>query len=212
MQGVFKIGGQTYLSSNSNALTTAWTATTGGFRFSTSPTRIDYTREPLYGEMVNQNPATGQDWTPDELNGVDPDSSLQAFGVNVTAVAAANNISLAQIYLKVTYHTVGESVTNVTVGTHTYHGDNVKYLHDPSDAPAGQRFMGTTPAHGWYEALYSQDCYDFCHRGNAGAPTFSANQGKWMWYSVGGDPTDASRCHEDAGAQGDHRSRPIRRH
>ena len=47
---------------------------------------IDYTREPLYGELVNQNPATGQDWTPDELNGVDPDSSLQAFGVNLTAV------------------------------------------------------------------------------------------------------------------------------
>ncbi len=107
MQGVFKIGGQTYLSSNSNALTTAWTATTGGFRFSTSPSRYDYTREPLYGELVNQNPATGQDWTPDELNGVDPDSSLQAFGVNVTAVAAANNVTLAQIYLKVTYHTVG---------------------------------------------------------------------------------------------------------
>ncbi len=65
----------------------------------------------------------------------------------------------------------------------------MKYLVDPSDAPAGQRFMGTAAAHGWYEALYYQDCYDFCHRGNYGAPTFSANQGEWMWYSVGGDPS-----------------------
>ncbi|MDP1795205.1 MAG: immune inhibitor A [Acidimicrobiales bacterium] len=80
--------------------------------------------------------------------------------------------------------------TSPTVGTHTYHGDNVKYLHDPSDAPAGQRFA-VNPAHGWYNALYNQDCYDFCHRGNGGAPAFSAPQGSWMWYSVGGDPTDA---------------------
>jgi hypothetical protein len=81
-------------------------------------------------------------------------------------------------------------VTNATVGTHTYHQDNVKYLHDPSDVPAGQRFVAVAPAHGWYDALYFQDCYDFCHRGNAGAPTFSAPQGQWMWYSVGGDPAD----------------------
>ena len=189
MQGVFKIGGQPYLSSNqSNVLTAVWTAGTGT-GFSTSSTRVDFTRQPLYGETIWRNPATGQDWTPAELNGTDPDSSLEAFGVNLTASTAANNVSLSQIYLKVTYYTVGESVTNPTVGTHIYHGDNVKYLHDPSDAPEGQRFATSAP-HGWYDALYYQDCYDFCHRGNGGEPTFSANQGSWMWYSVGGDPTD----------------------
>lgn len=190
MQGWYGIGGQTFLAANqSNNLTAVWTAGAGTM-FRTAPSRLDYTRQPLYGEMIYQNPKTSADWTPAEINGTDPDSSLDSFGIDLTGSATANNISLAQIYLKVTYYTVGADVTNPTVGTHTYHGDNVKYLHDPSDAPAGQRFA-VNPVHGWYDALYYQDCYDFCHRGNGGAPTFSANQGSWMWYSVGGDPGDA---------------------
>jgi len=190
MQGVLQIGGQTYPSSNLSAnLSTGWTAG-AGTAFSTSPTRIDYTREPLYGEMIWQNPKTGADWTPAQLNGTDPENSLTAFGVNLTSSTAANNVSLAQIYVKVTYYTMTAPVAFPTVGTHTYHVNNVKYLHDPSDAPAGQRFA-VSPAHGWYDALFYQDCYDFCHRGNAGEPTFSAPQGSRMWYSVGGDPYDA---------------------
>ena len=68
----------------------------------------------------------------------------------------------------------------------------MKYLHDPADA-GGKRFAVDPVAHGWYDALYYQDCYDFCHRGNGGEPTFAADQGSWMWYSVGGDPTMPSR-------------------
>jgi len=188
MQGVFKIGGQSYLSSNlSNNLTTSWTAG-AGTGFATPSTRVDFTREPLYGESIWRNPRTGLDWTAEQLNGTDPVNSLEAFGINLTSSTGANSVSLSQIYLKVTYYTVGPSATYPTVGTGTYHHNNAKYLHNAADA-AGKRF-GVSPVGGWNDALYNQDCYDFCHRGNGGQPTFSAPQGEWMWYSVGGDPYD----------------------
>jgi len=192
MNGWLSIGGQTYLSSNQTGTlpSSGFLGGTGaGTAFSTSPTRVDYTREPLYGETIWLNPKTGADWTPAQLNAPGPDS-LDAFGVYLTQSTAANNVSLAQIYVSVSYYTMTEPVAFPTVGTHTYHVNNVKYLHDPSDAPAGQRFA-VNPAHGWYDALFYQDCYDFCHRGNGPTPTFSAHQGTWMWYSVGGDPYDS---------------------
>ena len=163
--------------------------TGAGQAFSTSPTRIDYTREPLYGEMIWLNPKTGEDWTPAQLNGTDPENSLDAFGVQLTASAGANNVSIAQVYLKVSYYVMGDVIPWPTVGTGTYHHNNAKYILDPADA-AGKRFA-VEPDGGWYDALYQQDCNDFCHRGYSGQPTFSAPQGSWMWYSVASDPWDS---------------------
>ncbi len=71
MQGVLKIGGQTYLMSlASSYLSTVWTAG-AGTGFATSPTRIDYTRDGMYGEMVWMNPKTGEDCDagPDQRHG-----------------------------------------------------------------------------------------------------------------------------------------------
>jgi hypothetical protein len=192
MSGWFSVGGQTYLSSNQtgNLPYSGWLGGTGiGQAFVTSPSRLDYTRDPLYGEMVYQNPKTGADWTPDQLNASGP-NSLDAVGFQLTSSVASNNVSVCQVFVRVDYYVLGDPLPWPTVGTSTYHHNNAKYLHDPSDA-AGKRFA-VSPAHGWYDALYYQDCYDFCHRGNGGSPVFSAAQGSWMWYSVGGDPSDTT--------------------
>jgi hypothetical protein len=193
MQGLWKVGGTNYQTGNQsgNIPNGAWLGGTGtGVGLASSPILgYDYGREPLYGEAIYGNPKTGARWTPAQINGTDPTNSLDAFGVALTASTAANNISVAQVYLGVSYYVEVVGASYPTVGTGTYHHNNTKYLHNQADA-AGKRFA-VSPAGGWYDALYSQDCYDFCHRGNAGPPTFSANQGKWMWYSVGGDPNDA---------------------
>ena len=188
MNGWFGIGGQTFLSSNqSNNIPYSSFWGGAGQGFSTSPTRLDYTRDSMYGELIYQNPKTGQDWTPDELNSAGPDS-LDSFGVWLTGSSGANNICVSQVYLSVDYYVMSDVIPWPTVGSSVYHHNNVKYLHDPADA-AGKRFA-VNPAHGWYDALFNQDCYDYCHYGNGGAPTFTASQGTWMWYSVGGDPMD----------------------
>jgi hypothetical protein len=74
------------------------------------------------------------------------------------------------------------------LGGSWYHHNNNKYLYDPSDAvPGSYYFPDAWPAHGWNDALYYQDCYDFCHHDVAvGDPVFTANQGTWMWYSTPG--------------------------
>jgi hypothetical protein len=80
-QGVYRIGGQDYLtSSQSPNITTAWTAPVLGTGLSSSPTRMDYTRYSFYGELLWQNPRTGQDWTPAQLNGTDPTTACRRSG------------------------------------------------------------------------------------------------------------------------------------
>ena len=194
MNGWFRIGGTDYLSPGTGAAipNSGWLGGTSigqGF-LSGNFVGYDYNRGIQY-DSIYANPRTGARWTAAQLNGTDTNgNNLQAFGVYVSTAAAVNTVKVCQVFLRVDYYTSTPAPDYPTVGTHTYHTNNIKYLHDPSDVPAGQRFYNTTPAHGYYDALWYQDCYDFCHRGNAGAPTFSAKQGKWMWYSVGGDPTD----------------------
>ena len=166
---------------------------TGGF--------LGYDRTPHNDayDSIYANPASGGRWTAAQLNGTAPSYNLDAFGVYIPAAAGAATVKVAQLYLSIDYYVAVPGEDSPTVGTTTYHHNNAKYLVNPADA-AGRRFAVFPPSNGvngqfpsdsthWYEALYYQDCFDFCHRGNYGAPTFAAEQGEWMWYSVGGDPS-----------------------
>jgi hypothetical protein len=190
MSGWVDIGGQVFTSSNQtgNLPNGAWLGGTGDGQAFALATRYVY--DPDY-HAISVNPKTGLDWTVDQLTGAGP-NSLNAFGVKLTATSVADqpsNVDLAQVYMKIVYEVRTQVGTYGAVGSSIYHHNNAKYLHDPADA-AGKRFALDPVPHGWYEALYYQDCYDFCHYGNGGDPTFTAAQGTWMWYSVGGDPYD----------------------
>ena len=212
MQGVFKIGGQTYLSSNqtANLPSRSWLGGTGAGQGSRRPDadRLHQGTALRRDDLAEPEDRAGLDAGRAERDG--SDSSLEAFGVHLTGSAAANNVSLAQVYLKVTYYVMGDASRGRRSGRSTYHHNNVKYVHDPSDVPAGQRFA-VSPAHGWYDALYQQDCYDFCHRGNGGAADVQREPGVVDVVQRRRRPVGLRRRHQDAHAQARSPSRLTRR-
>jgi hypothetical protein len=137
---------------------------------------------------MSTNPKTGAAWRPDELNSTGSTSTLDYFGVGTTTAGSAADawVRVTQCYVVVSYSVAIEVPPGALLSANWYHHNNVKYFYDPADAEPGA-YYGADPAHGWNDALYYQECYDFCHHDIAGDnPVFSAYQGTWMWFTTAG--------------------------
>lgn len=168
IRGQVDVGGTMYAAGTANVQPgTTWTTGTGS------------------AFQLASNPKSGQPWTVADVTDQTGSNALRGIGVQVTSIAAANNMSITQCYALVNY-TTSSTVTNVAVGSSTYHHNNVKYIVNPADA-GGKRFA-VDPASGWNDALYYQDCYDFCHTNQRPAPAaYSAPQGSWMYNTASSD-------------------------
>jgi hypothetical protein len=169
--------------------------TVGGTQYQYSAKNVGLAYQ-LSSYSLTTNPKTGAAWTPAQLNATGGASTLDYIGVgtsNATA-DATGYLRVTQCYVKVNYTVPVAVPAGTLLGGSWYHHNNVKYIADRTDAaPGAFYYPDAWPPHGWYDALFYQDCYDRCHVGYVGysgaaTSNFSAQQGSWMWYSVGGDP------------------------